>query len=97
MSAAVPTFDHTELVLCRCSRCRVAELRTFRVHVISRGVATITAPTKAHASHRARAGDFDSYELQAPEASITSLAEGEPVAHMLPPVPRPVVYRSTEA
>lgn len=69
-------------------------MNTYRVHVISRGVATIVAPTKAHAKHRARAGDFDSYELQAPEASITSLAEGEPVAHMLPPIPRPVVFRS---
>lgn len=69
-------------------------MKTYRVHVISRGVATIDAPTKAHARHRARAGDFDSYELQAPEASITSLDEGEPVAHTLPAIPRPVVYRS---
>lgn len=74
----------------------VASVKTYRVHVISRGVGTIVAPTKAHARHRAGAGDFDSYELQAPEASITSLAENEPVAHMLPPVPRPVVFRSTD-
>lgn len=69
-------------------------MKTYRVHVISQGVATITAPTKAHAKHRARAGDFDSYELRAPSAAITSLAEGQPVAHMLPPVEQPVVYTS---
>lgn len=69
-------------------------MKTFRVHVYSRGVATIEAPTKVHAKHRARAGDFDEYELQAPEASITSLAEHAPVPHMLPPIPRPIVFTS---
>jgi hypothetical protein len=68
-------------------------VKTFKVNVISLGVATIEAPTKAHAKHRARSGDFDAYELRAPAAAITSLAEGEPVAAMLPPVERPVVFR----
>lgn len=69
-------------------------MKTFQVHVISLGVATIEAPTKAHAKQRARAGDFDSYELHAPNAAITSLGEGKPVAtSTLVPVDRPVVFK----
>lgn len=69
-------------------------MKTYRVIVYSRGVATITAPTKAHAKHKARVGDFDSYELQEPECQISSLGEGEPVAtSSLAPIPRPVVFR----
>ena len=71
-------------------------MKTFQVNVISLGVATVEAPTKAHARHRARAGDFDSYELRAPNAAITSLGEGQPVAtSTLVPVDRPVVFRSS--
>lgn len=68
--------------------------RTFRVNVLSQGVATIAASTKAEAIRRARAGEFDSYELQAPAAAITSLGENEPVATGLTPVQRDVVFRS---
>lgn len=67
-------------------------MKTYRVHVISLGVATIQAESKAAAQRRARAGDYDQYELRAPSAVITSLAEGQPVAHMLPPVEQPVVF-----
>lgn len=69
-------------------------MNTYRVNVFSLGVATITAPTKAAAARRARAGDFDSYELQKPSAAITSLGEGKPVATGSTPVQRPVVFRS---
>lgn len=68
--------------------------RVFKVAVLSQGVATITAPTKAAAARRARACDYDSYELRGPQPQITSLAEGAPVGHMLPPVVMPVVFRS---
>lgn len=65
------------------------------MHVISLGVATVEAKTKAEAIRRARAGDFDSYELHAPNASITSLGEGAPIAtSVLRPVDRPVVFKS---
>lgn len=67
--------------------------RKFKVHVHASGVATILAPTKAEAQRRARARDYDSYELREPTPAITSLAEGEPVAHMLPPVTHEVVFR----
>jgi hypothetical protein len=62
----------------------------------STGVATIEAPTKAHAKRRARQGDFDAYELQAPEVQITSLGEGKPVVtSSLARVGRRVVFRSS--
>jgi hypothetical protein len=69
-------------------------MRTFRVNVYSLGVAEITASTKAEAGRRARAGDFDRYELQKPSAAITSLGEGEPVATGVRPIQQPVVFRS---
>ena len=67
----------------------------YAVVVHSYGVAKIEAPSKAAAGRRARAGDFDSYVLREPEAAISSLAEGEPVPHMLTPTAatRAVVYR----
>ncbi len=68
--------------------------RLFKVRVLSQGVATVRAPSKAAAVRRARTGDFDAYELRAPEPQITSLAENEPIAHMLPPVERPVIFRT---
>ena len=69
-------------------------MRTFQVAVLSQGVATITAPTKAAAERRARARDYDSYELCDPTPQITSLAEGAPKPFVLPPVRTPVVFRS---
>jgi hypothetical protein len=69
-------------------------MKTYRVNVISLGVATIEAPTKAAAGRRARAGDFDSYELQEPTPAITSLGEGSPIPTGMSPIPRPVVFRS---
>ncbi len=68
--------------------------RTFRVNVISLGIATITAPSKAAAIRRARECDYDSYELRKPSPAITSLGEGKPIAGALPPVSRDVVFRS---
>lgn len=66
--------------------------RVFQVAVLSQGVATIAAPSKAAAERRARVRDYDSYELREPQPQITSLAEGRPVGHMLPPVETPVVF-----
>jgi hypothetical protein len=69
-------------------------VKAYRVNVISLGVATIEAPTKAEAARRARAGTFDSYELQEPYAAIMSLGEGDPIPTGCAPVKRPVVFRS---
>lgn len=70
------------------------ELKTYRVNVISIGVAEIQAPTKAAAQRRARESDFDSFELQHPEPQITSLGENEPIATGCGRIERPVVFRS---
>lgn len=70
-----------------------APMKTYKVIIYSRGVATIEAPTKAHAKHRARQSDFDSYELQHPECQISSLGQDKVVPTGLQPIPRPVVFR----
>ena len=72
-------------------------MKTYRVNVISLGIATITAPTKAEAARRARAGKFDSYELQEPAAAISSLGEGDPIPTGVAPITRPVVFRGPGA
>jgi hypothetical protein len=49
--------------------------KTFTVRVTVEGLATITAATKAEASRRARAGDFDGVRLPRPSALISTLRE----------------------
>jgi hypothetical protein len=68
-------------------------MKTFQVCVLSIGVATIKAETKAEAGRRARARDFDSYELNEPSPQITSLAEGKPIGGTLTAVQNPVAFR----
>lgn len=72
-------------------------MKTYRVNVISVGVATITAPTKAEAARRARARKFDSYELQEPAAAISSLGESDPIPTGCAPIKRAVVFSSSGA